>query len=152
MITPVAQVEPVNIMGVIVKNATLHNYDEVEKKDLRIGDHVFIHRAGEVIPEIIAPIIESRLGNEVVILPPTECPVCGSTTHREGEKIALLCSNPHCPAREIQALEWFVSKHGVDIDGLGPKQMEYFSELGWIEDIASIYDLRDHKSELLQLE
>lgn len=152
VITPVAQVEPVNIMGVVVKNATLHNYDEVEKKDLRIWDHVFIHRAGEVIPEIIAPIIESRLGNEVVILPPTECPVCDSATHREGEKIALLCSNPHCPAREIQALEWFVSKHGVDIDGLGPKQMEYFSELGWIEDIASIYDLRDHTSELLQLE
>ncbi len=117
VITPVAQVEPVNIMGVTVKNATLHNYDEVEKKDLKIGDWVFIHRAGEVIPEIIAPISESRDGTEQPIIPPKNCPVCGSDTYKEGDKVALLCSNPACPARETQGLEWFVSKHGVDIDG-----------------------------------
>ncbi|MCB9807292.1 hypothetical protein H6768_05450 [Candidatus Peribacteria bacterium] len=87
------------------------------KKDLRIGDQVFIHRAGEVIPEIIAPIIEVRTGKEQAIVPPTHCPICESSTYREGEKIALLCSNLTCPAREMQALEWFVSKHGVDIDG-----------------------------------
>lgn len=102
VITPVAQVEPVNIMGVVVKNATLHNYDEVEKKDLKIGDWVFIHRAGEVIPEIIAPIIESRDGTEIEIIPPEYCPVCQSKTYKEGEKIALLCSNLQCPARELQ--------------------------------------------------
>lgn len=116
-ITPVAHVEPVNIMGVTVQHATLHNYDEVEKKDLRIGDQVFIHRAGEVIPEIIAPIIEARTGQEKKIHPPRKCPICDSDTYHDGEKIALLCSNPHCPAKEIQALYWFVSKHGVDIDG-----------------------------------
>ena len=98
-------------MGVTVKNATLHNYDEVDKKDLKIGDWVFIHRAGEVIPEIIAPIVESRDGTEIDIIPPKECPVCGSETYREGDKVALLCSNPSCPARETPALEWFVSKH-----------------------------------------
>lgn len=151
-ITPVAHVEPVNIMGVTVQHATLHNYDEVAKKDLRIGDQVFIHRAGEVIPEIIAPIIEARNGTELAILPPIICPICESPTHKEGEKIALLCSNPHCPARETQALEWFVSKHGVDIDGFGPKQIELFLELGWVTDMASIYDLRDYQEELLQIE
>lgn len=151
-ITPVAHVEPVNIMGVTVQHATLHNYDEVAKKDLRIGDQVFIHRAGEVIPEIIAPIIEARTGKEQGIIPPTHCPICESPTYKEGEKIALLCSNPACPAREMQALEWFVSKHGVDIDGFGPKQIELFLELGWVTDMASIYDLRDYRDELLQIE
>ncbi|MBP7773517.1 NAD-dependent DNA ligase LigA [Candidatus Gracilibacteria bacterium] len=151
-ITPVAHVEPVNIMGVTVQHATLHNYDEVAKKDLRIGDQVFIHRAGEVIPEIIAPIIEARTGKEQIITPPTHCPICESPTYKEGEKIALLCSNPSCPAREMQALEWFVSKHGVDIDGFGPKQIELFLELGWVTDMASIYDLRDHRDELLLVE
>ena len=82
-ITPVAQVEPVNVMGVTVKNATLHNYDEVAKKDIRIGDQVFLHRAGEVIPEIIAPIIEARDGSEIIVMPPTHCPVCESPTYRE---------------------------------------------------------------------
>jgi DNA ligase (NAD+) len=151
-ITPVAHVEPVNIMGVTVQHATLHNYDEVAKKDLRIGDQVFIHRAGEVIPEIIAPIIEARTWMETAIVPPTHCPICESPTYKEGEKIALLCSNPACPAREIQALEWFVSKHGVDVDGFWPKQIELFSELGWVTDMASIYDLPDHREELLQIE
>lgn len=151
-ITPVAHVEPVNIMGVTVQHATLHNYDEVAKKDLRIWDQVFIHRAGEVIPEIIAPIIEARTGKEQIIIPPTHCPICESPTHKEGEKIALLCSNPHCPAREMQALEWFVSKHGVDIDGFWPKQIELFLELGWVTDLASIYDLREYRDEFLLLE
>ena len=151
-ITPVAHVEPVNIMGVTVQHATLHNYDEVTKKDLRIGDQVFIHRAGEVIPEIIAPIIEARTGEEIVIVPPAQCPICESQTYREGEKIALLCSNPNCPAREVQSLEWFVSKHGVDIDGFGPKQIELFLDLGWVTDMASIYDLREHRDEFLLLE
>lgn len=82
VITPVAQVEPVNIMGVVVKNATLHNYDEVIKKDLKIGDWVFIHRAGEVIPEIIAPIVELRDGSESEIIPPTQCPICQSETYK----------------------------------------------------------------------
>lgn len=152
VITPVAQVDPVNIMGVVVKNATLHNYDEVEKKNLKIGDWVFIHRAGEVIPEIIAPIIESRDGSENPIIPPKECPVCGSKTYREGDKVALLCSNPLCPARETQGLEWFVSKHGIDIEWFWPKQIELFRELWWITDVASIYDLRDHWDELLLIE
>jgi len=151
-ITPVAHVEPVNIMGVTVQHATLHNYDEVAKKDLRIGDQVFIHRAGEVIPEIIAPITEARTGAEQIIIPPTHCPICESPTYKEGEKIALLCSNSACPAREMQALEWFVSKHGVDIDGFGPKQIELFLDLGWVTDMASIYDLRDYRDEFLQIE
>ena|GEM_PF-2203956 len=80
------------------------------------------------------------------------CPVCSFPTHKEGQKIALLCSNPQCPAREMQALEWFISKHGVDIDGFGPKQIELFSELGWVTDSASIYDLRDYGEEMLLLE
>jgi len=151
-ITPVAQVEPVNVMGVIVQNASLHNYDEVAKKDLKIGDWVFLHRAGEVIPEIIAPIPELRDGTESEIIPPTQCPICQFETYKEGEKIALLCSNPACPAREMQWLEWFVSKHGVDIDGFGPRQIELFLELGWVTDAASIYDLRDHREDFLTIE
>lgn len=151
-ITPVAHVEAVNIMGVVVRNASLHNYDEVAKKDVRIGDWVFIHRAGEVIPEIIAPIPELRTGAEQVVVPPAHCPVCQSDTYRDGEKIALLCSNMQCPAREIQALEWFVSKHGVEFDGIGIKQLELFCELGWVTDIASIYDLPEHRDELLLIE
>ncbi len=152
VITPVAQVEPVNVMGVVVQNASLHNYDEVLKKDLKIGDWVFLHRAGEVIPEIIAPITELRDGSESIIDPPTHCPICQSSTYREDDKVALLCSNPHCPARESQWLEWFVSKHGVDIDGFGPRQIELFMELGWVTDAADIYDLRDHREEFMMLE
>jgi len=152
VITPVAQVEPVNVMGVVVKNATLHNYDEVVKKDLKIGDWVFIHRAWEVIPEIIAPIPELRDGSESEIIPPKQCPICQSETYKEWEKIALLCSNPQCPAREMQWLEWFVSKHWVDIGGFWPKQIELFMELGWVEDAASIYDLCEHREEFLTLE
>lgn len=152
VITPVAQVEPVNVMGVVVQNASLHNYDEVAKKDLKIGDWVFIHRAWEVIPEIIAPIPELRDGSESEIIPPLHCPICQSKSYREGEKIALLCSNPQCPAREMQWLEWFVSKHGVDIDGFWPKQIELFMELGWVTDAASIYDLCDHRDEFLSIE
>ncbi|MEI8097106.1 MAG: hypothetical protein WCG73_03310 [Candidatus Moraniibacteriota bacterium] len=83
VITPVAQVEPVNVMGVVVQNASLHNYDEVIKKDLKIGDWVFLHRAGEVIPEIIAPIPELRDGSETEIEPPKNCPVCQSETYKE---------------------------------------------------------------------
>lgn len=96
--------------------------------------------------------MEARDGSETTIVPPTHCPICDAPTHKEGEKIALLCSNPACPAREMQALEWFVSKHGVDIDGFGPKQIELFLELGWVTDMASIYDLPDHRDELLRVE
>ncbi|MDD3302776.1 MAG: NAD-dependent DNA ligase LigA [Candidatus Gracilibacteria bacterium] len=152
-ITPVANLDPVNVGGVIVKRATLHNYDEVEKKGVLIGDWVFIKRAGEVIPEVVAPIVESRNGNEQNIDIPTSCPICGGKVAKDDEKVRYYCTNKlNCKAQIEGSLIYAVGKTGLNIDGLGEKQVISFLEKGFITDLVSIFSLKDKKEQLLDLE
>jgi DNA ligase (NAD+) len=151
-ITPVANLEAVDVSGVIVRRATLHNYDELAKKDVREGDFVFIMRAGEVIPEIVSVITDARSWNEKEIYPPEYCPVCSTKSERDDGKVAFFCPNIHCPAKIQGQLEMFVSKQWMNIDGLGTKQIELFLELGWITDFASVFWLSKYREEFFKIE
>lgn len=150
VLTPYAMLEPVDIGGVIVKQATLHNFDYIAEKDIRIGDRVRVKRAGEVIPYVIGPIEELRTGAEQVFQPPQRCPTCGEKVeHFEGE-VAWYCVNAACPAQLIRNLEHFVSRGAMDIVGLGIKIVEQLVKAGLVHDVADLYTLK--KEELLQLE
>lgn len=140
-ITPVAILEPVSVGGVMVSRATLHNQDELARKDLRLGDTVLIQRAGDVIPEIVMAIIEKRDGSESPIVMPTHCPVCNHLlTRPEGEAVTR-CHNLHCTAQRLQGLIHFASKAGLDIEGLGKRNIEQLVETGLIKDIPDIFTL-----------
>jgi DNA ligase (NAD+) len=140
-ITPVAVLEPVKIDGAIISRATLHNQEEIERKDLRIGDTVLLQRAGDVIPEVIKPISEKRTGTEKSVKAPVSCPVCGhSLTKIEGEKI-LRCGNTLCQAQKLRGLIHFTSKAGLDIEGLGKRYVEQLFEEKIIHDIPVIFNL-----------
>jgi DNA ligase (NAD+) len=151
-VTPVANLESVDVTGVTVKRATLHNYDELAKKDVREGDYVFIMRAGEVIPEIVSVISDARTWNEKPVFPPSFCPVCSTPLKKDEGKVAIYCPNSHCPAKILGQLEMFVSKQGMNIDGLWTKQIELFLGLWWIHDFASIFHLHEHRDEFFSLE
>lgn len=151
-VTPVANLEPVEVTGVIVKRATLHNYDELSKKWVREWDYVYIIRAGEVIPEIVSVISEVRSGEEKEVFPPEICPICGTNLEQEEGKVAIFCPNKHCPAQIQGRLEVFVWKQGLNIDGLGTKQIELLLELGWITDFASIFHLHTYRERFFELE
>jgi DNA ligase (NAD+) len=141
-ITPVAILAPVSVGGVMVGRASLHNQDEFERKDLRIGDTVLIQRAGDVIPEVVMPVTGKRNGSEVPIKMPLSCPVCEHPlTKPEGEAVTR-CFNPLCQAQRIRALIHFTSKAGLDIDGLGKKIMEQLFDLGIIGNIPDIFSLQ----------
>lgn len=140
-ITPVAILEPVTVGGVTVSRATLHNQDELARKDLRIGDTVLVQRAGDVIPEIVMAITEKRDGSEAPVVMPTLCPACGQPlTRPEGEAVTR-CQNLHCTAQRLQGLIHFASKAGLDIEGLGRKNIEQLLDQGLINDIPDIYTL-----------
>ncbi|MFH2123021.1 MAG: NAD-dependent DNA ligase LigA [Pseudomonadota bacterium] len=141
-VTPVALLAPVEVGGVTVSRATLHNRDEFERKDLRIGDTVLVQRAGDVIPEVVMAIVEKRDGHEQPIVMPTHCPVCSHALLKaEGEAVTR-CVNPHCPAQRLRSLIHFCSKAGLDIEGLGKKSMEQLFNLKLVEDIPDIFALR----------
>jgi DNA ligase (NAD+) len=140
-LTPLAMLEPVNIGGVIVSRATLHNEDEIRRKDIRIGDSVVVQRAGDVIPQVVQVITERRTGDEWEFVMPEHCPVCGSPTHRaEGEAVRY-CTNSACPAQLKRHVHHFVSRGGMDIEGLGEKLANRFVDLGMIRDLGDIYSL-----------
>jgi len=140
-LTPVAHLEPVEVGGVVVRRATLHNQDEITRKDIREGDTVVIQRAGDVIPEVVKAIASHRTGNEKPYVMPDACPVCGSKVERkEGEAVSR-CPNPACPAQVRASLNHFVSKGAMDIDGLGDKILGQLLERGMIHDEADIYKL-----------
>jgi DNA ligase (NAD+) len=150
-VTPVARLEPVFVGGVTVSNATLHNMDEVSRKDVRIGDTVIVRRAGDVIPEVVS-VIESRRpkGARKVKLPPT-CPVCGSAVVREqGEAVARCTGGLYCSAQRIEALKHFVSRRAMDIDGLGAKLIEQLVSIDRLKTPADLFQL--DKEELAELE
>ena len=142
VLTPKAVLEPVEINGVIVKNATLHNFDYIAEKDIRVGDRVLVKRAGEVIPYVIGPVVDLRSGAEKPYLPATACPACGQPVeHLEGE-VAWYCVNAACPAQLVRNVEHFVSRGAMDITGLGIKIVEKLIETGAVKDVADIYTLK----------
>jgi DNA ligase (NAD+) len=149
-LTPVAVLEPVQVGGVTVTHATLHNEDEVRRKDLRVGDHVLIERAGEVIPQVVKPIIEKRTGSEKEFRMPGSCPVCGSKAVREEGEAIRRCVNASCPAQVKERLRHFCSRDAMDIEGIGPALVDQLVEGGLVNDVADLYDLT--KEVLLGLE
>jgi DNA ligase (NAD+) len=140
-VTPVALLEPVEVGGVTVSRATLHNRDEFERKDLRIGDTVLVQRAGDVIPEVVKAIAERRDGSEAPIVMPAQCPVCGHGLLKAAGEAVTRCVNPHCPAQRLRSLIHFTSKAGLDIEGLGRKSMEQLFTLELALDIPDIFTL-----------
>lgn len=140
-LNPLAVLEPVNIGGVTVSRATLHNEDEIARKDIRIGDTVIVQRAGDVIPQIVKVMEERRTGEEVPFQMPETCPACGAPTHREPGVAMRYCTNAACPAQLKERIHHFVSRAAMDIEGLGEKLADRFVDLGWIHDASDIYHL-----------
>ncbi len=140
-VTPVAILEPVQVGGVVVRRATLHNEDEIRRKDLRLGDTVLVQRAGDVIPEIVKAIVEKRSGREQAVVMPTRCPSCDSGLTRLAGEVISRCLSPACPAQLVRALIHYVGKAGLDIDGLGEKAVLQLYEQGLIRDIPDFYTL-----------
>jgi DNA ligase (NAD+) len=141
VLTPRAVLEPVEINGVIVKNATLHNFDYIAEKDIRPGDRVLVKRAGEVIPYVIGPVRDARSGEEKPYLPPQHCPACGQPVEHLPGEVAWYCVNAACPAQLVRHVEHFVSKGSMDINGLGIKIVEKLIEAGLVKDVADLYSL-----------
>lgn len=150
VLTPFAILEPVEIGGVIVKQATLHNFDYIAEKDIRIGDRVLVKRAGEVIPYIIGPVIDVRNGSEKPYVPPQFCPDCHQPVEHFPGEVAWYCVNSACPAQLVRNLEHFVSREAMDIVGLGIRIVEQLVESGKVGDVADIYTLK--KADLLAIE
>jgi DNA ligase (NAD+) len=150
VLTPYAILEPVEIGGVVVKQATLHNFDYIAEKDIRVGDRIMLKRAGDVIPYVIGPVVEVRSGNEVPYTPPDKCPTCKEPVeHLDGE-VAWYCINAACPAQLVRNLEHFVSRGAMDISGFGVKIVEQLIEANLIKDAADLYTLT--MDQLLDLE
>lgn len=149
-LTPVAVLEPVEVGGVVVRRATLHNEDEVRRKDVRIGDWVIVGRAGEVIPEVVLVLKERRDGSERIFTMPTSCPVCHSPVVREEGEVAVRCINASCPAQIKERLRHFASRDAMDIEGLGEKLIDQLVDKGYVRTIPDLYRLT--KEKLLQLE
>lgn len=142
VITPVAEFVPVELEGTTVKRASLHNFDYIEELDLRIGDYVFIEKAGGIIPQVVQVLKELRDGDEVIVRPPNQCPVCGGAVGKEsGEYVAYKCMNPHCPAKLKRHLEVFVSRQALDIQGLGSKIISKIVDAQLVKDIADLFYL-----------
>lgn len=149
-ITPVAVMEPVSISGVTVSRATLHNQDEIDKKDIRVGDTVIVQRAGDVIPEVVAVLKERRTGKEMPFKIPANCPVCGSKVVRLPGEAVHRCINISCSAQLKKTIQHFASKRAMDIEGLGDKLIDKLVDVGLIKNVADLYTLK--KEDLIPLE
>jgi DNA ligase (NAD+) len=140
----------VQVGGITISNATLHNYDDIARKDIRIGDRVIVKRAGDVIPYVAGPVADARTGREQVVQPPEACPYCGTpVTRREGE-VAIYCLNRDCPGRLDRAIEHFVGRGAMDIEGLGEKIVAQLIDADLAGDVADLYSLTSQQ--LLELE
>ena len=151
-VTPVAELEEVLLSGSKVKRASLHNFHEIERKDIRIGDKVFIEKAAEIIPQVVKSIKEFRDGSEIQIVEPTECPVCQSPVAREEGQVDIKCTNPNCLGKIKGRIEYFVSRDAMNISGFGSKMVEKMLELGFIKNAGDIYNLKSHEEELVKIE
>jgi DNA ligase (NAD+) len=149
-LTPVAVLDPVRISGSVVQRATLHNEDEIRRKDVRIGDIVLIQKAGEVIPEVLKVIKEKRTGKEMEFVIPTQCPVCGAKVFRTEGEVASRCNSLTCPAQIKERIRHFASRNAMDIEGLGPAIIDQLVEKGLIKDFSNLYFLK--RNDLISLE
>lgn len=148
-ITPVAVMKPVKIGGVTVSRSTLHNWDEIERKDIRIGDTVIVERAGDVIPRVISVMADTRTGTEKRFPPPKQCPVCGSNVMRDEGEVAFRCIGLNCEAQVLEKIKHYASRGAMDIEGLGEKNVELLYNQGLIRHFIDLYKLR--KEQLLEL-
>ena len=148
-ITPVAMMRPVQIGGVTVSRSTLHNWDEIDRKDIRIGDTVVVERAGDVIPHVVLVITEKRTGREKKFPPPKHCPVCGSSVAREEGEVAYRCIGLNCEAQVLEKIKHYASRGAMDIEGLGEKNVELLYNQGLIRHFVDLYRLK--KGQLLEL-
>jgi DNA ligase (NAD+) len=149
-LTPVAVLDPVHVGGVTITHATLHNEDEIARKDLRVGDTVLIERAGEVIPQVVKPIVERRTGKEKKFQMPNNCPVCGSKAVREQDEVVRRCVNASCPAQMKERLAHFCSRDAMDCEGVGPALVEQLVDRGLVTKASDLFKLT--KEDLLSLE
>ena len=152
VVTPVAELEAVNLSGSVVKRASLHNFDEIRRKEIKIGDNVIIEKAAEIIPQVVNVVFEDRKGDEKDIEVPTNCPICDSKLVKEEGQVALKCLNPQCPEKVKREIAYFVSRDAMNITGLGEKIVEKFIELGKIKTVVDIYSLKNYAEELENLE
>lgn len=150
VLTPFAIMTPVEVGGVIVSKATLHNFDYIRDRDIRIGDTILIKRAGDVIPNVIGPVTELRTDAQQPYIPPTVCPSCGEPIESVPEEVAIYCINSQCPAQLIRNVEHFASRGAMDIEGLGEKVAEQICNAGLVHDVADLFSLS--KDQLLTLE
>ena len=151
-ITPNAVLEPVWVAGTTVSAAQLHNEDMIKEKDIRIHDDVVVRKAGDIIPEVVRPLLERRNDTQAVYHFPTHCPICGSELVRFPEEAAHYCINQDCPARVVESMIHFASRDAMDIDTLGDKKVEFFHKQGFLNTIEDIYCLKEHRQELIDLE
>tara|TARA_B100000767_G_scaffold82459_1_gene79456 strand:+ start:140 stop:2170 length:2031 start_codon:yes stop_codon:yes gene_type:complete len=152
-LTPVARLKTINVGGVLVSNATLHNFDEIAKKDIREGDKVLIERAGDVIPYVIEVVVDKTKKRRSKFKVPTFCPECNSTIIREKDEVVLRCSGDlNCKAQKAERFKHFVSRTALDIEGLGEKQIELFHQIKLIENFSDIINIKDKKNEIINLE
>ena len=149
-VNPWAMLEPVNIRGVTVSRASLHNEGDIQRKDLRVGDWVLVQRAGEVIPQVVKPIMERRTGSEEVYHLPERCPICGTPIVRLEKEAMAYCPNTQCPARNLESFIHFVSKGAMDIDTIGERMCAQLLEAGYLKSVADFYTLT--REQLLALE
>ncbi len=150
VLNPWAELESVEVGGVTVEKATLHNEEDIRRKDLREGDMVVVQRAGDVIPQVVAPLTDLRTGAEQPFRMPDECPSCGTPVVRVPGEVAVRCPNPDCPAKRVEAVKHFVSKGAMDIDGVGDKLAERLLALGMIGDAADLYRLETDRLAALE--
>jgi len=138
------------VSGVTVSRASLHNWDEISRLDIRVGDHVVVERAGDVIPDVVRVMTEKRNGSESPVPLPETCPECAAAVRKSPTEVVPRCSNPHCPAKTIESIKHFVSRDAMDIDGLGEKQLGQLIATGKVKDVADLYTLT--KDDLFALE
>lgn len=145
IIAPTAILEPVSLAGTTVSRASMHNFDLLQEKDIRVGDTVLVHKAGDIIPEIIKPVVEKRQGEEQIITVPDNCPSCGSQVVRLEGEVAYRCENINCPARLKESLIFFASRPAMDIDGLGPAVIDQLVEKNLVAKVDDLYYLQEGK-------
>jgi len=151
-VTPVAELEPVLLAGSTISRATLHNIDEIRRKDIRKDDTVIIEKGGDVIPKVVAVVLEKRDENSLPTQPPSNCPVCGASLIQPENEVAYYCENTECPAQEKGRLEHFASRGAMDIEGLGEALVDLLVDKGFLKSYADIYDLKNKREDLIQIE
>jgi DNA ligase (NAD+) len=152
VVTPVAELEPVLLAGSTISRATLHNIDEIRRKDIRKNDTVIIEKGGDVIPKVVAVVLEKRDENSLPTQPPLNCPVCGASLFQPENEVAYYCENTECPAQEKGRLEHFASRGAMDIEGLGEALVDLLVDKGFLKSYADIYDLKIKREDLIQIE